>query len=202
MRRDGFSRATILMLSCVVLFTAACGGTSVRKFVHPDADMSFYKRVGVIPFRNLASDRFAGTKMTETFTTELMIPGTFEVSPPGEFNAVVQEVTQATAPISNILILPDQLKKIGEKAHVQGIFTATIQQYEKARIGLTEYPVISVNIRFVDTESGTVVWQENYFERGGPKMPILAVGEIFTLGELGQRASRKIIRSFYGSGLF
>jgi len=196
------SKLTKITLLFLLLMTVACGGRSSRKFIHPDADMSFYRRVGVIPFKNLASDRFAGVKMTETFTTELMIPGTFDVAPPGEFQTVVQEVTQATAPISNILIIPSQLKAIGKKAKVQGVFMGTVQQYEKTRIGLGEYPLISLNVRFIDTETGTVVWQENYFERGGPKMPILSVGEIFTLGELAQKTARKVISDFYGSDLF
>lgn len=164
--------------------------------------MSFYQKVGVVPFRNLSSDRLAGAKMTETFMTELMIPSTFEVASPGEFQKVVQEVTQATGPISDIELLPEQLKEIAKKGNVQGIFTATLHEYSMTRIGQAQYPVISMNIRFMDAQTGTVVWQENYFERGGPKTPILAIGEIFTLGELSQRTCRKVIRDFYHSKLF
>ena len=189
-------------LLILLVFSGCSTGRSTRRFIHPDTDMSFYQRVGVIPFRNFASDRLAGAKMTETFVTELMIPSKFEAASPGEFEKTVQEVSQATSPISDIDLLPQQLKEIGKKANIQGIFMASIHEYQMTRIGQAEYPVISMNVRFVDAQTGTVVWQESYFERGGPKMPILAVGEIFTLGELSQRTCKKIIRDFYHSKLF
>ncbi len=194
-----------LLGCCLILLLVAdvgCATRSSRRFIHPETDMSFYTKVGVVPFRNLASDRLAGAKMTETFATELMIPSRFEVASPGEFQKVVQDVSLATAPLSEVEFLPDQLKEIAKQAKVQGIFMATIHEYQMTRIGQAQYPVISMNVRFIDAETGTVVWQETYFERGGPKMPILSIGEIFTLGELSQRTCKKVIRDFYHSKLF
>ncbi len=203
-RRCGFCRTgfTLSILLAFQLVTAGCGGVSIRKYIHPDADMSFYKKVGVIPFRNLSSDRLAGTKLTETFVTELMIPNRFEVAPPGEFRHIVQKVSLAVGPISEVEFVPAQLKKIAKESGVQGIFMGTVQEYEMTRIGQAQYPVISLNVRFVDAETGTVVWQESYFERGGPKLPVLAIGEIMTLGELSQRTCRHVMRDFYHSKLF
>jgi len=202
MKRTYLYRLMGLGILLLLLFGTGCATRSSRRFIHPDTDMSFYRKVGVVPFRNLSSDRLAGPKMTETFVTELMIPSRFEVASPGEFQKVVQEVSLATAPISDVEYLPEQLKEIARKAKVQGIFMATIHEYEMTRIGQTQYPVIALNVRFLDAETGTVVWQETYFERGGPKMPILAIGEIFTLGELSQRTCKKVIRDFYHSNLF
>jgi len=59
-----------------------------------------------------------------------------------------------------------------------------------------------MNARSADAPTGTVDWPERYLERRGPKMPILAVGEIFTLGELSLRTCKTIIRDFYHSKLF
>jgi hypothetical protein len=41
--------------------------------------------------------------------------------------------------------------------------------------------------------SGTVVWKASVSDRGGPKTPVVGVGEVHTLGELADKLSREMI---------
>ena len=64
------------------------------------------------------------------------------------------------------------------------------------RVGQAEYPIISLNIRMIDVPTGTVVWMTSFNEKGGPKFPIISIGETHTLGELTQKACRKVVSNF------
>lgn len=163
----------------------------VRDFTHAEADMSFYQKVGVIPFRSMTADAFAGEKFTAAFTTALLASKTFEVVDPGVFATTLKQIAGARIPED--ALTPEQLKKIGEAAGVQGIFIGSVLQYEMTATGAGPFPVVSADVRFIDVATGTVVWTANASDRGGPKTPIIGVGEIHTLGELADNLSRKMI---------
>jgi hypothetical protein len=187
------TRARWFALVCVVLIavTIAGCGKSMRVYTHPEADLGFYTKVGVLPFKSLAGDRFAGEKFGIEFTTALLAAELFEVVDYGVFvNQVVQATGTRTPPDGPS---EDQLKKIAEATGVQGVFYGTVMQYEMVPSSSGTFPVISVEARFVDAETGTVVWQATVTERGGPKTPIIGVGETHTLGELSQSICQDMI---------
>jgi curli biogenesis system outer membrane secretion channel CsgG len=165
----------------------------VHEFTHKDVDMSFYQKVGVIPFRSMTADAFAGEKFSAAFTTALLSSHKFEVVDPGIFATALKQVAGARIPEDSLT--PEQIKKIGETAGVQGIFIGSVSQYDMMATGAGPFPVITVDARFVDVATGTVVWTASASERGGPKTPIIGVGEVHTLGELADGLSRKMVSS-------
>ena len=50
----------------------------------------------------------------------------------------------------------------------------------------------------IDVETGTVIWMASMSDRGGPKTPIIGVGETHTLGELSQAMSKEMISKMQG----
>jgi hypothetical protein len=156
--------------------------------------MAYYTKVGVLPFRSLATDRFAGEKIGIEFTTALLSAEMFDVVDYGVF---VNEVTKALG--SRVPAdgpSQEQFKKIQEATGVQGVFYGTVMQYEMVATTSGTFPTISVEARLVDTETGTVVWMATMTERGGPKTPIIGVGEIHTLGELAQAMCNEMVKKF------
>jgi hypothetical protein len=163
----------------------------VHEFTHKDVDMSFYQKVGVIPFRSMTADAYAGEKFTAAFTTALLSSRKFEVVDPGVFATAVKQIAGTRIPEDSLT--PEQLKKIGETAGVQGIFIGSVSQYDMTSTGAGPFPVITVDARFVDAATGTVVWTSSASDRGGPKTPIIGVGEVHTLGELADKLSRAMV---------
>lgn len=191
-----------LLISCIfialLMTTAGCGSLiESRSFINPNADFTFYTRVGLLPFNNLSDDRLAGEKMTEVFMTELLIGGGLDVMDPGQFNTVVAQVLKTNAPIAGQELSPAQLTQIAEIARVQGIFMGTIHDYKMLQIGGEQYPLIAMTVKFIDAPTGTVAWQSSTSATGGPNFPIISIGETFTLGALGQKVSKKVVRTFY-----
>jgi TolB-like protein len=179
------------------LFLLSCAG-GPRIYLNPEADMSFYQKVGVVSFTNLSVDRFAGEKMTSAFVTELLITEKFDVIEKGEFDHVVQQVRSSTGGSPSTELSAEQLKAIGEQAGVNGIIEGVVKEYEMIRLGQGSYPMISFSVKLVDAPTGRVVWESNYSAKGGPKLPIISLGETHTLGELAQKACRKVVRRFVG----
>jgi hypothetical protein len=174
-------------LIAVFLMAAIAGGCgkSLRTYTHPEADFGFYTKVGVLPFKSLAGDRFAGEKFAIEFTTALLGTDMFEVVDYGVFiNDVIKAIGVRVPPDGPS---KEQLQQIAAATGVQGIFYGSVMQYDMVPSASGSFPTISVEARFVDTETGTVIWMATMTERGGPKTPIIGVGETHTLGELSQQ---------------
>lgn len=174
----------------------SCGGP--RTYTNTEADFGFYEKVGVIPFSNLSNDRNASEKMTASFVTELLIGGEIEMANMGDLLKAFKTVVKDDR--GN---LPEQLTieegmTIGRDAGVQGLFVGAVREYGMVRVGTEEFPVISVNIRFIDCQSGKVAWTYESTERGGPKFPIFSFGETHTLGEMSSKVCRRAAREFQG----
>jgi hypothetical protein len=165
----------LLALGCV-----SCGGS--RQFLDPEADLPYYERVGVIPFESLAGDRAAGERVYHVFFNELLRTGLAQVAEPGQFIAAMALVRGNKAPAAPWSTA--ELAKLGETAGVQGVFLGTVVEYEMVRIGRDAFPMVTVEVRFVDTQTGRMVWSATRSEKEGPGIPLLDWGGKKTLGEL------------------
>jgi TolB-like protein len=192
--KSWFPLLSLGFFPALLVFFACAGGT--RSYLNPEADMSFYERIGVVPFINLTSDRFAGEKITSTFVTELLITEKFEVVERGEFDHAVGQVRNSTGGSPSQELTAAQLAAIGEKAGVNGIIEGVVKEYEMIRVGQGTYPLISFNVKLVDAPTGRVVWESSYSGKGGPKLPLVGWGETHTLSELAQKACRNVVREF------
>lgn len=183
------------ILVVLLLIATGCGSLiNNRSFVNPNADFSFYTRVGFLPFNNLSEDRLSGEKMTEICMTELLIGGGLDVMDPGQFNAVVARVLGSNAPVTGTDLSPEQLTQIAEAAKVQGIFTGTIHDYRMVAVGGESYPLITMTVKFIDAPTGTVAWQNSLTAIGGPNLPIVSIGETFTLPEMSQKVCKNVVK--------
>ncbi len=185
--------SALRQLIVAALLTAGAVGCAgpVRVFVNPQADFSYYTKVGIVPFRTLAGDRFAGEKFTVEFNAAVLAAEMFEVVEYGIFATALDKAIGSRA--RDGTLTPEELKKIAEATGVQGVFLGTVSQYEMVRTSSGTFPVITVEARLVDTETGTVAWMATATQRGGPKAPVISIGEIHTLGELSQVMSRRLV---------
>jgi len=170
---------------------AGCASAPVHSYLNPDADLSYYETVGVVPFVSLAADRFAGEKFTTEFTTALLATELFDVVEFGIFVNALRQVVGSRSPADGLST--EDLRKIGEATGVQGVFEGTISEYEMTSSPAGRFPLITVEARLVDVATGTVVWKASVSEKGGPRTPIIGVGETKTLGALGQKLSRRLV---------
>jgi hypothetical protein len=167
-----------------------------RAYVNEEADFGFYTNVGVLPFGNLSADKNAGEKVTSSFVTELLMLSSAQVANMGDLQTVMKKVLEKTpANLSEELTAQD-VQAIGLEAGVQGVFVGAVKEYGMVRSGQDQFPLVSVMVRFIDCQVGTVVWSYEVTRRGGPKFPVFSFGETHTLGEMTAKVCRDLARSY------
>lgn len=165
-----------------VLVLAFAGCASQAQFLDPEADLAFYERVGIIPFTSLSPDTYAGQKTADIFFTELLRREFAQVVEPGQFVAAMNQVRGGT-PLTNPWST-EELQRLAEATGAQGIFLGTVRDYGQEQVGRDAFPIISLEVRLVDTASGRIAWTASRTRRGGPGVPFFGFGEVHTQGEL------------------
>lgn len=177
----------------IVILLAAVSCSGVRSFMNPDADMGFYRRVGVASFVSLTDDPRAAQKLQRVLVTELLKRGEFDVVPQGQFEKIETDVRGKQSLTYPASLDSAALKMVGEQTGAQGILLGTIREFRMERVGQEEFPLVAFSLQLVDAPTGRVVWDVSLGERGGPKFPIISVGETHTLSELSAKLCRKAL---------
>ena len=161
--RHGLSVAALLSLLTLV----GCGGSmKTTRFANPNFDFSFVERVAVVPFDNQTNDRQAGLRATRLTITELLASGPVDVVEPGEVQAALIKITGAQI---NRGVSPstEQVVSVGQALGVQALIMGTVTQSENLRSGSVPIPVVTLDLRMVEVETGATVWAATHSEKGG-----------------------------------
>ncbi len=167
-----------------------------RAYVNEEADFGFYTKVGILPFSNLSTDKNAGEKVTSSFATELLMLNTVQVANMGDLQTVMRKVLEKIPANLSEELTAEDVQKIGLEAGVQGVFVGAVKEYGMVRSGQDQFPLVSVMVRFIDCQVGTVAWSYEVTRRGGPKFPVFSFGETHTLGEMTAKVCRDLARSY------
>ncbi len=177
-----------------LLTLASCG--SNRMYVNDEADFGFYSRVAVVPFSNLTTDKNASDKVTSSFVTELLMLNTVSVANMGDVEKVVKAVVKQDMVNALDELTSEQAMAIGEQAQVEGIFVGAVKDFTMVRSGQDEFPLVAVIVRFIDCQTGRVVWSYETTRKGGPKFPVFSFGETHTLGAMTTKVCHEVAESF------
>ncbi len=190
MKIIGISSGLLAMLLLV-----GCSGP--RTYIHPQADISYVKMVAVVPFTSSARDRQAGSKITELVINELLMAGKFDVVEPGEVKKAMQEMGLYKRG-NGVDIDNASLKKLGEALKAQAVIIGDVREYDMIRAGQDSYPVVSVTLRLVDTDSGRIAGMVSHTGKGGPGPLFFSFGETHTLSQMAEKVCSQMVGSLIG----
>jgi TolB-like protein len=154
----------------VLIGLAIASGCSGRmkptKFTNPRFDFAYIERVAVLPFENLTADRQAAWRSTRLVATELLASGAVDVVEAGEVQAALAKIQgtdygRITSPPT------EQIIALGKDLNVQAVVMGTVTQSELSRSGQVSIPVVTLDMRMVETETGATVWAATHTEKGG-----------------------------------
>lgn len=185
------NRLQKLLIVAIPLLFVSCSGP--RAYVNPEADMGYYRRVGVAAFESLAEDSKAGQKLQRIFLTELLKNEEFDVVPQGQFEKIETEVRTKQPLVWPASLDSAALSSIAQQTGAQGIIIGTVRDFRMERVGQEEFPLVSFSLKLVDAPTGRVVWDVSIGERGGPKLPVFSFGETHTLSELATKLCRRAL---------
>jgi TolB-like protein len=144
----------MLSMLCLFILIAGCRGGFPAFYVSEDVDLSFIKRVAVMPFDNLTNDKFAGEVVRHVVVSELLATGVVDVVVPGQGVDVFNKMGIKSVSSLN----EQQIIEIGKSLKVQALILGTIEQYGETKTGSVAAPEVTVTLMMADTSSGTIVW--------------------------------------------
>ncbi len=178
------------LLTIVLALLLLCSGCvrSTQAFRNPEADLSAIRRVAVIPFENLTSTQFAGEKVTTVYISELLMNIDIEVVEPGE---VIKAL--AAQNVVGKKLSTSEIASVGKAVKADALIFGSVQEYGQQRIRNENYPVVSLDVRWVDVSTGTIIFMGTTAEEGSPKVPIVDWGEERLFSVLTRKVCRKLI---------
>ncbi len=183
-------RRTVIAMWGLLFGVAGCAA-GPRFYLNPQADMSYYRKVAVLPFTNLSPDRFAGDRVTRAFVTELILFDRFEVVEPADFGAALDKV--GGLPGADGIYDPEKVKAAMEKIGATGIIRGAVSEYGTSRSGSSDIPVLGFDVEMVDVATGTTVWRTSISAKGGSRVPIIGGSGTTTFAALTQDACIEVI---------
>jgi TolB-like protein len=155
----------MLLLAGPLWLVACGGGMKPTRFANPSFNFGFVETVAVLPFENHSNDRQAGPRATRLTITELLASGAVEVVEPGEVQAALNKIT-GTALGRSISPSTEQVVALGQALGVQALVMGTVTQSENLRSGSVPVPVVTLDLRMVEAETGATVWAATHSEKG------------------------------------
>lgn len=183
-------------LSALILsffFLYGCGGARTIAYVNPAADLSYVKKVAILPFNNFSQDRYAGEKIRNLFTVALLARGVFDVVERGEVRKVLNTTVFPERGVEEGGVLEldgETIRLIGEGLGVQAIIIGSVDEYSG---GFGGKAVVSIALRMIDTSSGIVLWETKVTESSRSVWRKLVGIEELDKEELARRAVEKAI---------
>lgn len=172
-----------------VLCITGCSGVKSKVYMNPNTNFGFIKRVAVLPFENLTSDRFADKKVRDVFVTSLLSTELIDVPELGE----VLKALESQGIASPEAVTGDVAKSLGQILGVQGLVLGTVEEYSVNRTMAGSFPEIAVSLRMIDAKTGNIIWSISHTEKGGRLLPtVFGIGED-TLSEVTVKASKRIV---------
>ena len=183
-----FQRNGLLLVMVAALGCGACG-VGPTTFTHPNYNFGFIERVAVLPFEDLSSDRGAGARMSRYFVSELLEAEVFDIVEPGEVSN--QLVKLGALGVSELT--PELIVGLGRDLRAEALFFGTVTESASVRSGSTTESVITINVRLVETETGSVVWSTTLTETGRGFWSGLFGTNGATMGEVSRRAAASAV---------
>jgi hypothetical protein len=176
----GFALLALLALSCA---------PSIRMYVNPDADMAFYRKIGVLPFTNSSQDGLAGPRVTRAFVTELIMTNRYQIVQPEEIRSALHK---AGAPLGNDGEYdPAKLRQVAEQSKITGFVRGSVTEYLMQQSDGGGVPVLAFDVELIDANTGDVVWRSSIAKRGKSRIPF--GGTSHSLGRLTQEACGEVV---------
>ncbi|MFZ3138936.1 MAG: hypothetical protein WA126_16265 [Thermodesulfovibrionales bacterium] len=178
----------------LLYFLTGCGGkASPSHYVSQDIDLSFIKRVAVLPLDNLTNDKFAGDAVRQVVISELLASGLVDVVCPGDAVAALETLKLKTGQSPNA----DQIKAIGKALKVQAVIIGAVSKYGEIREGNVSAPEVSITLMMADTGSGSIIWSVTK-TRGGAGFWARHFGaRADTMSEAMLKVVREAIKTLY-----
>jgi len=182
------------MLWVAALLGGCAAGSQL--YVNPQADLTAYTKVALLPFTNLTSDRFASERVSRALMTELIGTGRYTLIEPAEFWSTL--VAIGGEPGSDGVIKPEKLKEAAEKLGAQALIRGAVSEYQVQRLNGADVPVVGFDVEMLDAPSGAIVWRTAVQSTGRGRIPVIGGPGARSLGVVTRNACAQVVAQLKG----
>lgn len=147
-------RFLMVIMVFVMMAVAGCRSPQPTYHIRSDIDFSFYKRVAVMPLKNLSNDQSAGEIVRDVVMSELLASGLADVVVAGEVDGAIEKL----GIVSPTALSREQIKRMGDIMNVQALIIGSVDQYGTARTGQVSSPEVTITLLMADTGTGDIIW--------------------------------------------
>ena len=181
----------IALMIGLSLGLSGCGGKSVTEYLKPGLTAPYVKSLAVIPFDNFSGHPDADKKVINLLLTELVRTGMFQIADMGEVETALRMLR-----IRSISELDSsKLKGLKERLNVQTIMVGSVDEYELRQDKNAAVPVVAVNARMLDIQTGEILWAASQVHNGNDWETIFGFGRITSQSRLAQIVVSEMVES-------
>lgn len=180
-----------MLLIGLSLCLLGCAKTPVREYIEPGLAASHVSSIAVLPFDNVSGHPDAGKKVVNLFLTELVRSEIFRMADMGEVENLLRSLRVRTIAEMDVL----KLQAFRERLNVQAVIVGSVDEYELRQERSGAIPVVAVNARMLDTQTGDILWAVSHTRDGDDWETIFGFGRIISLSRLAQIVVSEMLES-------
>lgn len=164
-----------------------------QSFMKGDRIHSRARFVALVPFVNLTSNPQAGKIVTDLMTSEIYSVPNFKIMEQTALNEKIKKSEDYNEDYFDDILDNISAKKIGKLLGVDTVIFGSVSEY-RYKMDLSEVPVVGINIRLMDVESGKILWTASKSKTG--RSSWLAKD---SLNSLAQKTCHELVRTMLSS---
>jgi TolB-like protein len=169
------------VLGCAAIAAAALSGcASNPEYFRSDTKLEQPATLAVMPLVNLSKYDEAGDVVMNSLLIQLLDIDFFEIVDPGLVdNAVLERRIRFTdrLPLAT-------LQELGRDLNAEYMLLGSVNEFDMITSRTETVPLVSISVRIVRSETGTIFWAATHTRRGDDAESIFGLGRIMTLEQL------------------
>lgn len=146
-----------LLFVIVISVSYGCAviSSSPQFYLREGVDLGYVKKVAIMPFENNTEDEYAGKRIRDIATTQILTMGIFDVVDNGVVDSTLSEMgINPSAPFDVPLV-----KRLAQRLNVESFVIGTINHIGDNRQGAFTYPEMSFTLQLLDGDSALILWR-------------------------------------------
>jgi len=149
-----------MLLAATLL--GSCTTGQVTNYVREGADLTFVKKIAIMPFENNSKEKFAPGRVRNVVVTQILVDKLFDVTEVGQLEKVLEEEANKNATSLD----ETTARRIGKRLSVQAFLLGAVDEYDVERKSSYSYPKMAMTLRLMDAETGIILWQASGSDSG------------------------------------
>ncbi len=177
----------LLILSLMALHISCI--QNEQSFVKAEKIHARARFVAILPFVNLTTNPKAGKIITDLMVSKLYSVPNFQIMEQTALNEKIKKSKEYKEDYFEDMLDTISAQKIGKLLGVDTVIFGSVSEY-RYKMDLSEVPVVGINIRLLDVESGKILWTASKSKTGRSSWLVKD-----SLNSLAQKTCHEIVKT-------